>query len=115
MKVFLCLRTLISVETGAFTFKTKQYSTGHNSHICYGKRFCNKFFLNHITIALVHNWVGEPMFSLAGRSRDAALDAIWLKALDSKAELLPLLSNKLSSFSIEALAQIAQDSDMIRT
>ena len=24
-------------------------------HICYGKRFYNDFFLNHHTIALVHN------------------------------------------------------------
>ena len=27
----------------------------YSSHICYGKQFCNDFFLNHNTIALVRN------------------------------------------------------------
>ena len=49
------LRTFIGVETAALTFRTKQYSTSYSSHICYGKRFCNDFFLNHHTIALVNN------------------------------------------------------------
>ena len=43
------------METAALTFRTKQYSTGYSSHSCYGKRFYNDFFLNHHTIALVHN------------------------------------------------------------
>ena len=51
----LYLREFIGVETAALTFRTKQYSTGYSSHICYGKRFCNDFFLNHNTIALVRN------------------------------------------------------------
>ena len=45
----------IGVETAALTIRTKQYSTSYSSHICYGKRFCNDFFLNHNTIALVRN------------------------------------------------------------
>ena len=49
------LRTFIGVETAALSFRTKQYSTSHSSNICYGKRFYNDFFLNHNTIALVHN------------------------------------------------------------
>ena len=49
------LRTFIGVETAALTFRTKQYSTSYSSHICYGKRFYNDFFLNHNTIALVRN------------------------------------------------------------
>ena len=49
------LRTFIGVETTALTFRTKQYSTNYRSHICYGKRFYNDFFLNHHTIALVNN------------------------------------------------------------
>ena len=49
------LRTFIGVETAALTFRTKQYSTSYSSHICYGKRFYNDFFLNHHTIALVSN------------------------------------------------------------
>ena len=49
------LRAFIGVETAALTFKTKQYSTGYSSHICYGKRFYNDFFLNHNTIAFVRN------------------------------------------------------------
>ena len=49
------LRTFIGVETAALTFRTKQYSTSYSSHICYGTRFCNDFFLNHHTIALVNN------------------------------------------------------------
>ena len=52
--VFL-LRAFIGVETAALTFRTKQYSTSYSSHICYGKRFYNDFFLNHNTIALVRN------------------------------------------------------------
>ena len=44
----------ISVETAALTFRVKQYSTSYSSHICYGKRFCNDFFLDHNTTALVH-------------------------------------------------------------
>ena len=51
------LRTFIGVETAALTFRTKQYSTSYSSHICYGKRFCNDFFLNHHTIALVNNFL----------------------------------------------------------
>ena len=39
------------METAALTLRTKQYG-GHSSHICYGKRFCNEFFLNHNTIVL---------------------------------------------------------------
>ena len=50
-----CLRTFTGVETAALTFTTNQYSTGYSNHICYGKRFYNDFFLNHHTIALVHN------------------------------------------------------------
>ena len=49
------LRAFIGVETAALTFRTKQYSTSYSSHICYGKRFYNDFFLNHNTITLVHN------------------------------------------------------------
>ena len=49
------LRAFIGVETAALTFRTKQYSTSYSSHICYGKRFCNDFFLNDNTIALVRN------------------------------------------------------------
>ena len=49
------LRAFIGVETVALTFRTRQYSTSYSSHICYGKRFCNDFFLNHNTIALVRN------------------------------------------------------------
>ena len=45
----------IGVETAVPTFRTKPYSTSYCSHICYGKRFCNDFFLNHHTIALVNN------------------------------------------------------------
>ena len=41
--------------TTALTFRTKQYSTSYSSHISYGKRFYNDLFLNHNTIALVHN------------------------------------------------------------
>ena len=51
------LRTFIGVETAALTFRTKQYSTSYCSHICYGKRFYNDFFLNHQTIALVNNFL----------------------------------------------------------
>ena len=39
------------METIALTFRMKQYSTSCSSHICYGKRFYNDFFLNHHTIA----------------------------------------------------------------
>ena len=49
------LRTFIGVETAALTFRTKQYSTGYSSHICYGKRFYNDFFLYQHTIVPVHN------------------------------------------------------------
>ena len=49
------LRAFIGVETAALTFRMKQYSTSCSSHICYGKRFFNDFFLNHHTIALPHN------------------------------------------------------------
>ena len=44
----------MGVETASLTFRTKQYSTGYSSHICYGKRFYNDFFLNYHTIALMH-------------------------------------------------------------
>ena len=54
-KEIIHLRTFIGVETAALTFRTKQYNTSHSSHICYGKRFYNDFFLNHHTIALVNN------------------------------------------------------------
>ena len=54
-KHFIALRAFIGVETAALTFRTKQYSTSHSSHICCGKRFYNDFFLNHNTIALVRN------------------------------------------------------------
>ena len=47
--------TIIRVETAVLTFRTKQCSTCHSSHTCYGKRFYNDFFLNHHTIALVNN------------------------------------------------------------
>ena len=53
----LILRTFIGVETAALTFRTKQYSTSYSSHICYGKRFYNDFFLNHHTLALVNNFL----------------------------------------------------------
>ena len=49
------LGAFIGVETAALIFRTKQYSTSYSSHICYGKRFYNDFFLNHHTIALVNN------------------------------------------------------------
>ena len=49
------LRAFIGVETAVLTFRKKQCSTCHSSHICYGKRFHNDFFLNHHTIALVNN------------------------------------------------------------
>ena len=49
------LRAFIGVETGALTFRTKQYSTSYSSHICYSKGFCNVLFLNHNKIALVRN------------------------------------------------------------
>ena len=48
-------RAFIGVETVVFTFKRKQYSTIYFSDICYGKRFYTDLFLNHKTIALVHN------------------------------------------------------------
>ena len=51
------LRMFVGVETAALTFRTKQYSTSYSSHICYGKRFYNDFFLNHHTIALVNNFL----------------------------------------------------------
>ena len=58
---FICLlfflRTFNGVETAALTFRTKQYCTSYSSHICYGKRFYNDFFLNHHTIALVNNFL----------------------------------------------------------
>ena len=57
MKLEMVLRTFIGVETAALTFRTKQYSTSYSSHICYGKRFYNDFFLNHHTIALVNNFL----------------------------------------------------------
>ena len=47
--VLLVLRAFIGVETAALTFRTKQYSTSNSSHICYGKRFYNDFFLNRHT------------------------------------------------------------------
>ena len=49
------LRAFIGVEAAALTFRTQQHSTSYSSQICYGKRFYNDFFLNHHTIALVHN------------------------------------------------------------
>ena len=49
------LRAFIGVETAALTFRTKQYNTSYSSHICYGERFYNDFFLNHNTTALVRN------------------------------------------------------------
>ena len=52
----ISLRTFIGVETAALTFRTKQYSTSYSSHICYGKRPFNDFFLNHHTMALVNNF-----------------------------------------------------------
>ena len=57
LRTFSSLRTFIGVETAALTFRTKQYSTSYSSHICYGKRFYNDFFLNHHTIALVNNFL----------------------------------------------------------
>ena len=51
------LRTFVGVETAALTFRMEQYSTSYSSHICYGKRFFNDFFLNHHTIALVNNCI----------------------------------------------------------
>ena len=57
--VFMCKMTLtgasIGVGTAVLAFRTKQCSTSHSSHICRGKQFCNDFFLNGNTIALVHN------------------------------------------------------------
>ena len=55
LELLLHLRAFIGVETAALTFRIKQYSTSYSSHICYGKRFHNDFFLNHNTTALVHN------------------------------------------------------------
>ena len=49
------IKVVLGVEIAALIFRTKQYSTSYGSHICYGKRFCNDFFLNHNTIALEHN------------------------------------------------------------
>ena len=43
------------METVVLAFRTKQYSTSYSSHICYGKRFYNDFFLNQPTMALVNN------------------------------------------------------------
>ena len=57
LPVYFYLRTFIGVETAALTFRTKQYSTSYSSHICYGKRFYNDFFLNHHTIAFVNNFL----------------------------------------------------------
>ena len=51
----MTLRLFIGLETAALTFRTKQYSSSCSSHICYGKRFYNDFFLNHDTTTLVHN------------------------------------------------------------
>ena len=51
------LRTFTGVETAALTFRTKQYRTSYSSHICYGKRFYNDFFLNHHTIRLVNSLI----------------------------------------------------------
>ena len=53
-KLKFMLRAFIGVETAALTFRTREYSTGHYSHTCYGKQFCNDFFLNHNTIPLVY-------------------------------------------------------------
>ena len=50
-----CLRAFIGMETAVLTFRKKQYSASYSSHICYGKRFYNDFFLNHNTIAPVRN------------------------------------------------------------
>ena len=55
MLILKSLRAFIGVETAAFTFRTKQYSTSYSSHICCSKRFYNDFFSNHHTIALVNN------------------------------------------------------------
>ena len=55
--VNLVLRAFIGVETAALTFRMKQHSTSYSSHISYGKRFYNGFFLNHHTIALVNNFL----------------------------------------------------------
>ena len=55
MQINYQLRVFIGVETAALTFRTKQYSTSYSSHICYGKRFYNDVFLNHHTIALMHD------------------------------------------------------------
>ena len=60
----IVLRAFTAVETAALTFRTKQYSTSCSSHICYGKRFCNDFFSNHNTIALVLNCLTFPLPSL---------------------------------------------------
>ena len=54
-QISVTLRAFIDVETAALTFRMKQYSTSYSNHICYGKRFCNDFFLNYHTMALVNN------------------------------------------------------------
>ena len=51
------LRAFVGVETAVLTFRTKQCSTCHSSHICYGKRLYNDFFLDHHKIALVNNCI----------------------------------------------------------
>ena len=51
----ILLRAFIGVGTVALIFRKKQHSTSCSSNNCYGKPFCNDFFSNHITIALVHN------------------------------------------------------------
>ena len=66
------LRAFIGVETAALTFRTKQYSISYSSHICYGKRFYNDFFLNYDTTALVRNCL--KLFSCV--SIETALDGM---------------------------------------
>ena len=75
-KLVRYLRAFIGVETAALTFITKQYSTSNSSHICHGKRFCNEFFLNHNTIALVHN-------CLRNNSAVWSLKLLWMDEKES--------------------------------
>ena len=67
------LRAFIGVETAALTFRTKQCSTSYSSHICYGKRFYNDFFLNHHTIVAL---VNDCLIFLSCVVIETALDLI---------------------------------------
>ena len=93
---------------------------------CFGNQPILKVIQDSTLIFLLTGSLsGKPMFSLCKKWRKFAgyckvtLMQLWtisyLAPDSDNAELLPVLSNKLPFFSIEALAQIAQqDSHMMR-